>query len=101
MWRPVATFLIAVTLSASCAGTRPASRLSRIRQRGALVCGVFPGIARFAQVDGHGHYSGFDVDICRAVAAAILGTADRVQYKPVPSIDVVQRDTDIGISRDA
>jgi hypothetical protein len=42
MWQPVATFLIAVTLSASCGGTRPASRLSRIRQRGALVCGVFP-----------------------------------------------------------
>jgi hypothetical protein len=54
MWRPVATFLIAVTLSASCGGTRPASRLSRIRQRGALVCGVFPRIAAFAQVDGQG-----------------------------------------------
>jgi len=40
MWRPVAIFLIAVTLSASCGGTRPASHLSRIRQRGALVCGV-------------------------------------------------------------
>jgi hypothetical protein len=45
MWRPVAIFLIAVTLSASCGGTRPASHLSRIRQRGALVCGVFSGIA--------------------------------------------------------
>ena len=89
--------LIAVTLSASCGGTLPASRLSRIRPRGALVCGVFPGIAGFAQVDGQGHYSGFDVDICRAVAAAILGTADRVQYKPVASIDFVQRDTDIDI----
>jgi len=58
MWRPVATFLIAVTLSASCGGTRPASRLSRIRQRGALVCGLFPGIAGFAQVGARDTISG-------------------------------------------
>src|SRR5262245_43141713 len=82
MWRAVSTLLIAATLLASC-GVAPTSRVSRIRQRGFLVCGVFPGIAGFSQVDGRGHYTGFDVDICRAVAAAVLGSAERIRYQPV------------------
>jgi general L-amino acid transport system substrate-binding protein len=97
MWRSVATFLIAVTLSASCGRTAPASRLARIRQRGVLVCGVFPGIAGFSHVDGQGHYSGFDVDMCRAVAAAILGSADRIRFEPAETIDAFQRSGDIDI----
>jgi len=97
MWRSVPTFLIAVMLSTSCGGAGPASRLSRIRQRGVLVCGVSPGIAGFAQVDGQGHYTGFDIDICRAVAAAVVGSADRIRYEPVASIDVFQRSSDIDI----
>ena len=96
MWRPVSTLLIAAVLSASCGGVAP-SRVSRIRQRGFLVCGVFPGIAGFAQVDRQGHYTGFDVDICRAVAAAILGSAERIRYQPIESIDVFQRSADIDV----
>ena len=76
MWRSVSTILIAAMLSASCGGAATPSRVSRIRQRGFLVCGVFPGIAGFARVDSQGHYSGFDIDFCRAVAAAIVGSAD-------------------------
>ena len=97
MWRSVSTILIAAILWASCSGTAPRSRVSRIRQRGFLVCGVFPGIAGFAQVDSQGHYSGFDIDICRAVAAAIVGSADRIRYQSVASIDVFQRSDDIDI----
>src|SRR6266850_6876808 len=89
--------LIAAVLSASCGGGAPASRVSRIRQRGFLVCGVFPGIAGFAQVDREGHYTGFDVDFCRAVAAAIVGSAERIRYQPVASIDLFQRNSDIDI----
>ncbi len=54
---------------------RGAGPTAAIRQRGALVCGVAPGVAGFARVDGQGRYSGLDVDVCRAVAAAIFGTA--------------------------
>jgi len=97
MWRTVSTLLIAAMLSASCGGAAPGSRVSRIRQRGYLVCGVFPGIAGFAQVDRQGHYSGFDVDFCRAVAAAIVGSAERIRYQPVASIDLFQRSSDIDI----
>src|SRR5438874_9135490 len=97
MWRSVSTLLIAAVLSASCGGATPGSRVSRIRQRGFLVCGVFPGIAGFAHVDGQGHYTGFDVDFCRAVAAAIVGSAERIRYQPVASIDLFQRSSDIDI----
>src|SRR5678809_1586400 len=97
MWRSVSTLLIAATLSASCGGAAPTTRVSRIRQRGFLVCGVFPGIAGFSRVDSRGHYTGFDIDICRAVAAAILGSAERIRYEPVTSIDVFQRSSDIDI----
>src|SRR6266850_6203431 len=89
--------LIAAVLSASCGGGTATSRVSRIRQRGFLVCGVFPGIAGFAQVDREGHYTGFDVDMCRAVAAAIVGSADRIRYEPVASLDLFLRSNDIDI----
>src|SRR2546421_10636796 len=98
MWRSVSTLLIAAVLSASCGGAAPRSRVSRIRQRGFLVCGVFPGIAGFAQVDRQGHYTGFDVDFCRAVAAGILGSAKRIRSEPVASIAGVPRSTDIDIA---
>jgi len=97
MWRSVSTILIATVLSASCDGVAPRSRVSRIRQRGFLVCGVFPGIAGFAQVDRQGNYTGFDIDICRAVASAIVGSADRIRYEPVASLDLFQRSSDIDI----
>jgi general L-amino acid transport system substrate-binding protein len=93
----VSTCLIAAVLSVSCGGGASTSRVSRIRQRGFLVCGVFPGIAGFAQVDGEHHYTGFDVDMCRAVAAAILGSADRIRYEPVASLDLFLRSNDIDI----
>jgi general L-amino acid transport system substrate-binding protein len=101
MWRSVSTLLIVATLSAAwsaaCGGPATGSRVSRIRQRGFLVCGVLPGIAGFARVDGQGHYTGFDVDICRAVAAAITGSAERIRYQPIESIDLLQRSSDIDI----
>jgi general L-amino acid transport system substrate-binding protein len=63
------------------------SRLELIRKRGAVVCGVQPGVIGFAAVDQAGRYSGLDVDICRALAAAIFGTADRVRYVPAGTVD--------------
>ena len=62
----------------------------RIRQRGALVCGVAPGVAGFARVDERGRYSGLDVDVCRAVSAAIFGTPDKVRYELASSVDQLQ-----------
>jgi general L-amino acid transport system substrate-binding protein len=97
MRRSALLFLVAAVLAASCGGRTASSRLSRIRQRGFLVCGVFPGVAGFAQVDRSGRYSGFDIDICRAVAAASAGAADRIRFEPVATLDLLQRSSDIDL----
>jgi general L-amino acid transport system substrate-binding protein len=72
-------------------------RVLRIRQRGTLVCGVAPGVAGFARVDGQGRYSGLDVDVCRAVSAAIFGTPDNVRYEQASSVEEFQRTPDIDL----
>jgi general L-amino acid transport system substrate-binding protein len=97
MRRSALLFLVAAVLAASCGGRATSSRLSRIRERGFLVCGVFPGIAGFAQVDRNGHHIGFDIDLCRAVAAAVVGSADRIRYEPVATLDRLQRSSDIDL----
>ena len=82
------------------AGESPASaqgRLARIRQRGMLVCGVAPVIVGFSRVDSQGRYSGFDVDICRAVSAAIFGSPDRVRYEHADSVEQFQHGSDIDL----
>lgn len=89
--------LVAAVLTASCSGRAPSSRLSRIRERGFLVCGVSPGIAGFAQVDRNGRHVGFDIDWCRAVAAALVGSADRIRYEPIDTLDLLRRKTDIDL----
>jgi general L-amino acid transport system substrate-binding protein len=72
-------------------------RLPRIRQRGSVVCGVAPGVAGFARVDGQGRYSGLDVDVCRAVSAAIFGTPDNVRYEHASSVEEFQKASDIDL----
>ena len=57
--------------------------LAQIRARGALHCGVSEGIEGFSAKDGAGHWSGIDVDFCRAVAAAVLGNAAKVEFVPL------------------
>ena len=58
----------------------PVTRLSRIQQRGALNCGVEAVVPGFVEVDSAGRYRGLDVDICRALAAAIVGSADNIRF---------------------
>jgi general L-amino acid transport system substrate-binding protein len=72
-------------------------RVARIRQRGALVCGVAPGVAGFAHVDERGRYTGFDVDICRALSAAIFGTPDKVRYEQASSVEQFLRTRDLDL----
>ncbi len=52
-------------------------------KRGFLQCGVSTGSPGFSSVDANGKWSGLDVDICRAVAAATLGDADKVEFLPL------------------
>jgi general L-amino acid transport system substrate-binding protein len=60
-----------------------ASTLDTVKQRGKLVCGVSTGILGFSISDDKGKWSGFDVDFCRAVASAIFGDPEKVEYVPL------------------
>jgi general L-amino acid transport system substrate-binding protein len=93
------TALVVTLLAVLVAGGTASAegRVSRIRQRGTLVCGVAPGVAGFAQVDSAGRYKGLDVDICRAVAAAILGSPDKVRYEAASSVEQFQKNGDIDL----
>jgi general L-amino acid transport system substrate-binding protein len=58
--------------------------LEMVKQRDVLNCGVRAGIRGFANPDETGRWQGLDVDICRAVAAAVLGDADKVKFVVLP-----------------
>jgi len=85
--------------------------LESVKSKDALACGVHPGLAGFGMVDSSGKWAGFDVDFCRAVAAATLGSADKVRYVPLTApqrftalqsgeIDLLSRNTTWTMSRD-
>ena len=57
--------------------------LDTVKARGHLRCGVHNGLPGFSSPDDKGNWAGIDVDVCRAVAAAVFGDADRVRYTPL------------------
>src|SRR5471032_1385645 len=60
--------------------------LETVKARGTVRCGVSTGFPGFALPDSQGVYRGLDVDVCRAVAAAALGDAGKVQYVPLTAV---------------
>ncbi len=81
-------------------------------ERGKLVCGANAQLVGFGAVNSSGQYQGFDIDICRAVAAAVLGDANAVAFRPLVGterqaalqggeIDMMSRNTTWTLSRDA
>lgn len=79
------TFSLAVTTLLSCTiiGGVQAATKDHIVKRGYLQCGVSTGLPGFSNSDDKGNWSGFDVDVCRAVAAATLGDATKVKFIPL------------------
>jgi general L-amino acid transport system substrate-binding protein len=71
----IATGLLTASVSGATAGM-----LDTVKQRGTLVCGVSAGFAGFSAPDSQGNYKGLDVDYCRALAAGVLGDANKVRY---------------------
>lgn len=105
------TSAIAASIALSLSVTAQAGTLEDVKQRGTLSCGVSTGLAGFSQKDENGKWSGLDVDVCRAVAAAVLGDAGKVQYKPLTAkerftalqsgeIDILSRNTTWTHTRD-
>jgi len=85
--------------------------LDGVKKKGSITCGVSTGLAGFSQKDEKGNWSGLDVDVCKAVAAAVLGDANKVQFKPLTAkerftalqsgeIDMLSRNTTWTHTRD-
>jgi len=83
-----------------------------VTKKGSLNCGVSQGVPGFSNADASGKWSGIDVDMCRAVAAAVFGDANKVKYQPLSAkdrfevlksgqIDMLARNTTWTLSRDA
>lgn len=94
------------------AGFAHADTLSDVKARGALKCGVSQGLAGFSAKDDKGAWSGFDVDFCRAVAAAVFDDPSKVEYVPLSAearfpalqkgeIDVLSRNSTWTLQREA
>ncbi len=109
--RSIAVFLLAALVVASVAAPASAGVLEAVKARKSLLCGVDPGLPGFASLDGQKQWSGFDVDYCRAIAAAVLGDPAAVTFVPLTArerfkalqsgaVDVLIRNTEWTMARD-
>lgn len=106
------TTLATCLMSAISCVTVQAATLDDVKARGALRCGVHNDLAGFAQANSLGEYSGFDVDVCRAVASALFNDSEAVDMIPLSSverfnalvagqIDILSRNTTWTLERNA
>lgn len=91
----------------------PGGQLAAVRERGELICGVNGGLPGFSVLDeATGEFTGFDADFCRAVAAAVLGDPEAIEFRVLNTdqrstalqareIDVLIRNTTWTVTRDA
>lgn len=104
----LAAALLLVGMAPAWAG----KTLDAIRARGKVQCGVSTGVAGFSAPDSKGVWRGLDVDVCRAVAAAVLGDGNKVNFVPLNAqqrftslqsgqIDILSRNTTWTLTRDA
>ncbi len=77
-------FSLALAISS---GAAHATTLDQVKQRGYLNCGSNPGLPGFGLPDDNGNWTGFDVDFCRAVAAAIFDDPSKVKFLPLTAKD--------------
>lgn len=101
----------ALAVAALGAGAASAATLDDVKARGVLHCGVSTGLAGFSFTNASGDWEGFDVAVCRAVAAAVFGDATKVQFTPLDSktrfsalaageVDMLARNTTWTFARD-
>ncbi len=100
----------AAALGISAVGASAAT-LDDVKAKGFIQCGVSQGLPGFSNPDDQGNWTGLDVDLCRAVAAAVLGDADGVKFTPLSAkerftalqsgeIDILSRNTTWTAGRD-
>jgi len=107
----IATFATAAILGLAVTQPASAQTLREITTRGQLVCGVSQGLAGFSNPDAQGRWTGLDVDVCRAIAAAIFDDPTKVRFVPLSSanrftalqsreVDLLARNSTWTLSRD-
>jgi len=93
-------------------GAAAGPTLDKVKATGSLTCGVSTGLAGFSLADQQGEYTGLDAEICRAIAAAVLGDAKKVKFVPTTGqnrftalqsgeIDMLARNTTETLTREA
>jgi general L-amino acid transport system substrate-binding protein len=103
--------VLCLSLIAGSSLALAADTVQSIHKRGQLRCGVSEGIPGFSARDGAGRWSGLDVDLCRAVAAAVLGDPGKVKFVPLKAsarfpalkagqVDLLARNTSWTMSRE-
>jgi general L-amino acid transport system substrate-binding protein len=109
--RLVRTVAVAAVMFLTTAAVAHASTLRDVKSKGFIQCGVSQGVPGFSNPDGAGNWSGIDVDLCRAVAAAVFGDSSKVKYTPLSAkdrftalqsgeIDILSRNTTWTLARD-
>lgn len=78
-------WVAACVLLMACAPSEASSRMQQIHERGSLICGIWPYVAGFA-ADHDDHFEGLEIDLCHAVAAAIFGDGEKVQFVELESV---------------
>jgi general L-amino acid transport system substrate-binding protein len=114
----LASFLILLTACESqeptpapSPGTSAGNRLETVKSRGKLLCGINGEVPGFSFVNEKGEYSGIDVDICRAIAAALFDDPTKVEYRKLSAqerftavqtgeVDILSRNTTLTLGRD-
>lgn len=103
----------ALTMSSLVGGVaNAAGTLDKVKKRGEVVCGATTGFAGFSAPDAKGNWTGLDVDLCRAVAAAVFGDATKFKITPLNAqqrftalqsgeVDLLARNTTVTQHRDA
>ena len=108
----LATVCTPLVLALAATPAQAGKTVDAIKARGQLICGVNTGLAGFSAADSQGNWAGLDVDVCKAIAAAMLGDASKVKYVPLNAqqrftalqsgeIDILSRNTTWTLTRDA
>jgi general L-amino acid transport system substrate-binding protein len=107
-WAVAAASVVAIAFAAPADAGQT---LDKVKQAGSLVCGVSTGVAGFSLPDNQGNYTGIDVDVCKAIAAAMFADTSKVKYVPLTAqqrftalqsgeVDVLSRNTTDTLQRD-
>jgi len=108
----VAMFAVLIAFSTETMAAKKSKTLKNTQKKGFVRCGVSQGLPGFSNADAAGNWTGLDVDVCRAVAAAVLGDANKVKFTPLSAkerftaltsgeIDILSRNTTWTLTRDA